>query len=35
MGIFNNISKLTSKNIQRADATFEVIWSKYAKKMNY
>jgi hypothetical protein len=32
MGIFNHISKLSNKNIQRTDATFEVIFSDYAKK---
>ena len=38
MGFFNNISKLSNKNMQRVDATFEVIWSEYAKKdelLNY
>ena len=38
MGIFNHISKLSNKNIQRTDATFEVIFSDYAKKedlLNY
>ena len=35
MGIFNHILKLSNKNIQRADTKFEVIFSDYAKKMNY
>ena len=32
MGIFNNISKLSSKNIQRLDATYDVVLGDYAKK---
>ena len=38
MGIFNNISKLSSKAIQRVDTTFELISADYVKKselLNY
>ena len=38
MGIFNNISKLTDKKIQRLDATYDLILGDYAKKselLNY
>ena len=32
MGIFNNISKLSDKTIKRADTTFELVMSEYARK---
>ena len=38
MGIFNNISKLSDKKIQRLDATYDLILGDYAKKselLNY
>ena len=38
MGIFNNITKLPGKSIQRLDATYDVVLGDYAKKselLNY
>ena len=38
MGIFNNITKLPAKSIQRADATYDIVLGDYAKKselLNY
>ena len=38
MGIFNNITKLSTKAIQRMDTTFELIAADYVKKselLNY
>ena len=35
MGIFNNISKLLGKSIQRLDATYDVVLGDYAKRVNY
>ena len=32
MGIFNNITKLRGKSIQRLDATYDVVLGDYAKK---
>ena len=38
MGIFNNITKLSGKSIQRLDATYDVVLGDYVKKnelLNY